>query len=80
MYAGSNPAVPTSLNGDVMQFKDVKVTQIFFEDSTGEYYIKMDSVYAWVFDINKNLIYRNSDGVIECEFPFTREVELVVMP
>lgn len=49
-------------------FKDIKECEIFFEDSCGEYCIKMDDELSYIWDFNDNTIFQPNNP-IEMEFP-----------
>ncbi len=58
------------------QFSDIKIGQVFFEGSTGEYYVKNSATSALVYDIGKLCVYRDRDGHTECYFDPEHPVEV----
>ena len=58
-----------------MKFKDVKIGQLFFDDSTGEYYQKFDDEMSVVWDFEKNERFSDGSSTLESFFPDDHEVE-----
>ena len=57
-------------------FEQISVGEIFFEGETGEYYIKKSEKSSWVYMIDEDREYVDSDGQpMQCEFPQNHQVE-----
>lgn len=61
---------------DSIRFSDIAIGQVFFENVTGEYYVKMSASSAFVYDIGKLCVYKDQNGYIECHFDPTHSVEV----
>ena len=59
-----------------MKFGEIEVGQVFFENQTGEYYVKKSEKSAWVYVIGDDHVFFDGDGQpMQCEFPPNHEVE-----
>lgn len=51
--------------------------EIFFENSTGEYYVKKSDTSAFVYDISEDCVFMVQDMPIQCSFPPDHPVETI---
>lgn len=59
-------------------FDQIAIDEIFFEGTTGEYYIKKSESLAWVYVISEDRVFLGSNGrVMQCKFPKKHIVETV---
>ena len=59
-----------------MRFKDVKIGQLFSEDSSCEILLKVSETESHVYDADKREVFRNHTGTpVAYEFPYQLEVE-----
>lgn len=57
-------------------FDQIPVGAVFFEDDTGEYYIKKSEKSACVYVVDEDHEYLDHDGQpMQCEFPPNHQVE-----
>ncbi len=60
-----------------IDFGQIPIGGIFFEGSTGEYYVKKSEKSAWVYVIDENREYLDRDNQpMQCEFPTSHQVEI----
>lgn len=60
-----------------MKFSDLPIGAVFFENSTGEYCLKVSSTMSTVYDFSKKEVFTyNAGRTIDFEFPPDHEVEL----
>lgn len=58
-----------------MKFKDVSIGQVFFEDQTGEYYIKVSDTDSHVYDVSEDCVHMVGTEPITCIFPQDHEID-----
>jgi hypothetical protein len=59
-----------------MQFKDVKIDELFTDSLGCEVLIKTSKIMSAVYDVDKRRIYKGRHGQIEFEFPQDYDIDL----
>jgi hypothetical protein len=59
-----------------MQFKDVKIDELFTDYHGCEVLIKTSNLLSAVYDVEHRRIYKGRNGQIEFEFPQDYDIEL----
>lgn len=59
-----------------MQFKDVKIDELFTDYLGCEVLIKISDILSAVYDVDRHRIYKGRNGQIEFEFPQDYDIEL----
>lgn len=61
-----------------MKFGDLPIGAVFFENSTGEYCLKVSCTMSTVYDFSKKDVFTyNSGHTVDFEFPPDLDVELL---
>lgn len=59
-------------------FDQIAIDEIFFEGTTGEYYVKKSESSAWVYVISEDSVFLDNSGqIMQCKFPKKHIVETV---
>ena len=58
-------------------FKDISINEIFYDDITGEYYLKKSDNCSLVYDIAEDCVFEYAHEPVACDFPANHPVETV---